>query len=180
MTILLDTSILIDHLRGGSGARGALAAAATQGQRLTASVVVEVEVLAGMRPSEEPATRRLLDALEWFPVDELVAEQAGLLANRFLRSHPGVDPVDYVIAATAVVHDARLWTRNVKHFPMFADLEAPYWYRGDVGSMDREVGRPRTRERRVPAAERRAARPCPPSVAIGAARRGRKLGREAR
>jgi predicted nucleic acid-binding protein len=67
-----------------------------------------------------------VDALEWFPVDDTVAERAGSLANRFLRSRPGVDPVDHIIAVTAVVHDARLWTRNVKHFPMFADLEAPY------------------------------------------------------
>lgn len=126
MTILLDTSILIDHLRGGSAAREALARAVAEGERLTASVVVKVEVLAGMRPAEEAVTRRLLDALEWFPVDAAAAEQAGLLANRFLRSHPGVDTIDYIIAATAIHQDATLWTRNLKHFPMFADLEAPY------------------------------------------------------
>jgi predicted nucleic acid-binding protein len=126
MTILLDTSILIDHLRGGTAARDAMAGAVAEGERLTASVVVKVEVLAGMRAAEEAATRRLLDALEWFPVDDGVAEHAGLLANRFLRSHPGVDPVDFIIAATAIVHDASLWTRNLKHFPMFAGLEAPY------------------------------------------------------
>ena len=46
--------------------------------------------------------------------------------NRSLPSHPGVDPVDYVIAAMAERLDARLWTRNVRHFPMFAGLESPY------------------------------------------------------
>lgn len=126
MTVLLDTSVLIDHLRGDPAARGALAGAAAEGRRLTASVVVKVEILAGMRPTEEAVTRRLLDAVEWLPVGDDIAELAGQLANRYLRSHPGVDPVDYIIAATALTHDGSLWTRNVKHFPMFDGLAAPY------------------------------------------------------
>ncbi len=126
MTLLLDTSVLIDHLRGDSAAREALAEAAVQGHRLASSVLVKVEVLAGMRPAEERRTRRLLDTLDWIEVDDDIAERAGLLANRYLPSHPGVDPVDHVIAATAELHDAVLWTRNVKHFPMFPELEPPY------------------------------------------------------
>ena len=31
-----------------------------------------------------------------------------------------------LIAATATVSGAELWTRNVKHFPMFESLAAPY------------------------------------------------------
>ncbi|MEX0835151.1 MAG: type II toxin-antitoxin system VapC family toxin [Nitriliruptor sp.] len=126
MTVLLDTSVLIDHLRGDPAARDAMAGAVSAGHRLTASVVVKVEALAGMRPAEEASTRRLLDALEWFPVDDRIAEDAGRLANRYLRSHPGVDPVDFIIAATAAVHDASLWTRNTEHFPMFDGLTSPY------------------------------------------------------
>ena len=47
-------------------------------------------------------------------------------ARRYVQSHPGIGVVDYVIAATAMRLDADLWTRNTKHFPMFADLVAPY------------------------------------------------------
>lgn len=126
MTVLVDTSVLIDHLRGDQKAQQALASAARQGERLACSVVTRIEVLAGMRPEEEPPTRRLLSALDWIPVDDAIAEQAGMLANRYLRSHPGVDPVDFIIAATAELHDARLWTRNVKHFPMVSGLAPPY------------------------------------------------------
>jgi predicted nucleic acid-binding protein len=126
MTLLLDTSVLIDHLRGDPAARQALTAVSVEGHRLASSVVVKVEVLAGMRPAEERITRRLLDTLDWIPVDDDIAERAGLLANRYLASHPGVDPVDYLIAATAELHDAVLWTRNIKHFPMFPELESPY------------------------------------------------------
>jgi predicted nucleic acid-binding protein len=126
MTVLVDTSVLIDHLRGDHAARDALAEAVARGDRLAASVVVKVEILAGMRPEEERLTRRLLDAVEWFPVTDPIAERAGELANRILRSHPGVDPVDYIIAATATLHEAPLWTQNLEHFPVFPDRRAPY------------------------------------------------------
>ena len=118
--------MLIDHLRGEEAAREALRGATAAGERLAASVLTRVEVLAGMRVAEERATRRLLESLDWIEVDEELAEHAGSLANRFLPSHPGVDPVDYVIAATAERLEARLWTRNVRHFPMFPELESPY------------------------------------------------------
>jgi predicted nucleic acid-binding protein len=126
VTVLVDTSVLIDHLRGNTAARDALEQVVTRGDRLAASVVVKVEILAGMQPDEERPTRRLLHAVEWFAVNDPIAEQAGELANRYLRSHPDVDPVDYIIAATAIVHEASLWTQNLKHFPMLPDLRAPY------------------------------------------------------
>lgn len=126
MAVVVDTSVLIDHLRGDERARAALETAVEAGERLTASVLTKVEVLAGMRAPEARVTRRLLDRLDWIDVDDALAEQAGGLANQYLRSHPGVDPVDYVIAATALRLDAQLWTLNLKHFPMFPDLTAPY------------------------------------------------------
>jgi predicted nucleic acid-binding protein len=64
MTIVVDTSVLIDHLRGVDGARDSLRNAAKAGERLVASVMTKIEVLAGMRVGEEPATRRLLDSLD--------------------------------------------------------------------------------------------------------------------
>ncbi len=124
--IVVDTSVLIDHLRGNEGARAALRRAVGDGERLVASVLTKVEVLAGMRESERRATRRLLDSLEWVDVDDELAERAGELASRYLPSHPGVDPVDYVIAATTQRLTAELWTRNLKHFPMFPELRVPY------------------------------------------------------
>lgn len=124
--ILLDTSILIDHLRGHRPAQVVLQDVARQGHRLAASVLTRLEVFAGMRPQDETVTRRLLDVLDWVPVDKALADDAGRLANYYLKSHPGIDPVDYVIAATTDRIDALLWTRNLKHFPMFPGLKAPY------------------------------------------------------
>jgi predicted nucleic acid-binding protein len=73
MTIVVDASVLIDHLRGVDGARDSLRNAAKAGERLAASVMTKIEVLAGMRVNEEPATRRLLDSLDLIEVDDTVA-----------------------------------------------------------------------------------------------------------
>jgi predicted nucleic acid-binding protein len=60
--VVLDTSVLIDHLRGHEGAREAVRRAAEARNRMVASVLTKVEVLAGMRAPEERTVRRLLDA----------------------------------------------------------------------------------------------------------------------
>ena len=133
MTVLLATSVVIDLLRGNAAALDAVRGAVGAGHDLAASVVVKVEVLAGMRPHEEQRTRRLLDGIDWIAVDDPIAERAGTLANQYARSHTGIDPMDDSIAATAHAtttamqdQDVQLWTRNVKHFPMFANLLPPY------------------------------------------------------
>lgn len=126
MTIVVDTSVLVDHLRGHVAARDALGTVVERGERLAASVLTKSELLAGMRRRQTGPAAELFGVIDWVPVDEALAEEAGSLAARYLRSHPGVDLADYVIAATARRLDAPLWTRNLKHFPMFAGLKAPY------------------------------------------------------
>lgn len=124
--IVVDTSVLIDHLRANEHAQAALSGALKERERLRGSMMTKVEVLAGMRDEEEEATRRLLDLLDWVPVTDPIAELAGEMARAYLPSHPGIDPVDYVIAATCEHLRAELWTRNTKHFPMLGDLPDPY------------------------------------------------------
>ena len=91
-----------------------------------ASEITRLELLAGMRPTEEQGTRSLLSVLVWHPVDDDVAEEAGALGRRWLPSHRNIDGADLAIAATAIRTGSRLLTRNVRHFPMFKDLSAPY------------------------------------------------------
>lgn len=91
-----------------------------------ASVLSRVELLWGMRTHERKATSALFAAVDWVDVDEEISELAGAYARKFRRSHQGIGVVDYVIAATAQHLGAELWTRNVKHFPMFPELSPPY------------------------------------------------------
>ncbi len=125
MTVLVDTSVLIDYLRGHEGAAAVLERERAAAP-LHASEITRLEVLAGMRPAEEDATRLLLSTLAWHPVDADVAENAGSLGRRWLPTHHTIDSADLAIAATAIRTGSELLTRNVRHFPMFSGLQAPY------------------------------------------------------
>lgn len=125
MTFVVDTSILIDVLRGERAAAEALHDARGAGP-LHASEVTRLEVLAGMRAPEEVQTRMLFNAVVWHPVDEHIAEIAGGLGRRWLPGNRGIDSADLAIAATAQSLRASLLTGNVKHFPMFPGLQPPY------------------------------------------------------
>ncbi len=124
--VLVDTSVLIDLLRGNEMSRDVLIGARQFGRPVTGSVLTRTEVLGGMRAQEKSRTRNLLDTIEWVDVDQRIADEAGQLARSYRRSHSGIDIADYIVAASALTTGADLWTRNIKHFPMFPDLAPPY------------------------------------------------------
>jgi len=125
--ILVDTDVLIAHLRGIPAARDWLLAARTEaGGSLAASVVTATEILGGMRSPERTAVARLLATLRLQPVNEVVARRAGELMREYRRSHPAIGLGDYLVAATAKVQGFGLATLNVRHFPMFEDLSPAF------------------------------------------------------
>jgi hypothetical protein len=123
LSVVLDTSVLVDHLRASGPATEFLA---DLEDRPTCSEISRIEVLQGLRSAERRAADRLFSLISWVPVTEAVARRAGELGREWRRSHPGIGVADLAIAATAEQIDAQLATRNVKHFPMFKDLRAPY------------------------------------------------------
>lgn len=126
MRRVVDTSVLIDHLRGIDAARVLLRDAVRGGDELWSVAVVRTEVLAGMRPAEKAPTFALLGLFRWLDVDVALADRAGALAAKFMRSHRGIDTVDYLVAAATEHLGAKLETLNVRHFPMFPDLAPAY------------------------------------------------------
>lgn len=79
-----------------------------------------------MRSSERRSVSSLFGFIRLLPVTDPVARRAGEMLREHRRSHPGIDLVDYVIAATAELNGARLATLNVKHFPTITRLQPPY------------------------------------------------------
>ncbi|MDQ2690243.1 MAG: type II toxin-antitoxin system VapC family toxin [Chloroflexota bacterium] len=125
MRIVCDTSVLIDVLRGDERAITLLTGLADRDE-LWGVVVTRSELLSGMRSRERRPTYALLDSLRWREVDLELADRAGELARRYRRSHPGVELPDFLIAAGVELLGGMLLTLNVKHFPMFPDLEPAY------------------------------------------------------
>ena len=123
MSVVLDTSVLVDHLRASTPATEYLA---SLDGRPSCSEISRIEVIQGLRSSERRAADRLFALLVWVPVSEAVARRAGELGRKWRRSHPGIGVADLVIAAMVEELDADLATRNLKHFPMFEGLRAPY------------------------------------------------------
>lgn len=119
---LLDSSVLIDYLRGHPEAQ----AAVDRATEPVASEISRYEVLAGVKQGEETLTEDVLGLPAWIDVDEAIARRAAELARHYRASFSGIEDTDYLIAATALDLEARLLTANVKHFPMFPDLVAPY------------------------------------------------------
>ena len=120
--IVLDTTVLIDVMRGHPRAREYVRSLADVP---ACSEVTRVELLLGMRAPEREATEALMRSLRWVPVDEQIARRAGLLGRAWTRSHD-VGPVDLIIAATAQELGVALATSNLRHFPMFPGLRPPY------------------------------------------------------
>ncbi len=125
MTAIIDTNVVIDVLRGNRDAVDVLRALISADD-VAVSELTYLELLAGALQREQRALDQLMEAFVRLPVTDKVMERAGQLARRHAASHRGVDAIDYVIAATVIEHDGQLVTRNVKDFPMFPRLRAPY------------------------------------------------------
>lgn len=121
--MLLDTSVLIDWLRGYEPAGSWLG---SLDDVPFTSEISRVEVLQGVRSSERRLTEQMFSSLRWVTLTEGVARRAGELGREYRRSHPGLGVADLVIAATAVELGVPLATGNVRHFPMFPSLQTPY------------------------------------------------------
>jgi predicted nucleic acid-binding protein len=122
--IVLDTSVLIAHLRGDQAATRYLLEIPAADR--AASVLARIEVEGGMRSGERRSVGSLFSILRLLPVTDAVARRAGELLRGYRRSHQDIDLVDYAVAATVELHGATLATLNVKHFPMIKGLRPPF------------------------------------------------------
>ena len=118
MTLLLDTTVLIDALRSRVGLLSKLSSLVLDGHVLATSTVNMAEVYAGMRSGEEQETAALFQGLHCYPVTEKIAELAGKLKYQWAMRGRTLSLIDMIVAATALENNAPLITDNRKDFPV--------------------------------------------------------------
>lgn len=117
-SVLIDSDILIEVSRGRD------LAILTQWSQLAlsklplfCSPVTVAEIWHGARPLEHAAITALFSVVQCVSIDLPIGYRAGEYLRRFAKSHH-VELGDALIAATASLHNLKLWTRNRRHYPM--------------------------------------------------------------
>ena len=128
-TLLLDTTVLIDALRGRAAATRLRELRATSPPPYVCAVNVE-ELWRGARATEEAAVGSLLDALRIAPLGRREGELAGRWRREFAARGTTLSQADCLVAAAALTRGAHLATGNPQDFPM-RELVVEHWPVGD-------------------------------------------------
>lgn len=116
---LVDTDVWIDYLRGHPQA---VKFVKSLPERVWISAVSVAELHVGVREgAERLALDQLLTTLDIADLTAAIAAQGGLLRRDWGKSH-GVGLNDALIAATAQNLRLRLFTLNIKHYPMLEGI----------------------------------------------------------
>jgi predicted nucleic acid-binding protein len=129
LRVLLDTTVLIDALRGRPAAER-IRALRDQGHVPWISPINVEEVLRGARESEEPVVLRFLEGMRLVALGHEEGTRAGRWRREHARNGITLSQADCLIAAAAIGIGARLATGNPKHFPMDG-LEVEQWPVGE-------------------------------------------------
>lgn len=123
--VLLDTTVLIDVLRG-RPVLNRLRLLHEQADVAATSAVNVEELVRGLRPAEQAAADRLLDGLIVVPLDRVSGERAGSWRRDYAGRGTTLSQADCLVAAGALSVGGRLATGNPRHFPM-PELDVEHW-----------------------------------------------------
>ncbi|MDQ6999469.1 MAG: type II toxin-antitoxin system VapC family toxin [Mariprofundus sp.] len=119
--ILIDTDVIIWHMRGNEHARAAI----YQIENPTISIITQMELVQGLRNKQEQVLlHRFLEQLgfEVLPVSDVISHRALFLMEEWRLSHQML-VADALIAATAIEHGLPLLSGNEKHYRFLKMLQ---------------------------------------------------------
>jgi predicted nucleic acid-binding protein len=125
VALLLDTTVLVDALRGRAAAARIRRLQDTETAPWVCAVNVD-EVVRGVREHERDAVLSLLSGMHLAPLGRVEGTRAGDWRREFARKGITLSQADCLIAAAAVGVGARLATGNPKDFPM-PEVHVEHW-----------------------------------------------------
>ena len=123
--LLLDSTVIIDALRGRPAA-GRLAALRRTGTEPWVCAISVEEIWRGLRPEEEPVARRMFNGLRTAPLGAAEGIRAGTWRREYAQRGHTLHQADCLIAAAALGIGAALATANTGDFPM-PELSVEHW-----------------------------------------------------
>ena len=126
MSVLVDTSVFVDYLRGFERARGVIQKIKAGEVECYVSALTEAELLSG-RSCEDEEIRDDVHALIALCRKENVHNEIAQKAGELRRKY-SVPLADCIIAATAYLLKCKVWTKNIKEFEKIREIKAeePY------------------------------------------------------
>ena len=122
--VVLDTNIIIDHLRRPSDDSVLSKLSKNYSREEIGISVISIQELyegkSTASPTKENQMMAIIGQLNVLPYDVDVARLAGKIAR---DSEITIDLADAAIAATTIIHDAELCTLNEKHFQSIPGLK---------------------------------------------------------
>jgi hypothetical protein len=123
--VLLDTTVIIDALRGHPAAVRVKAMRRRGDEPWICAINVD-EIWRGLLSHEEPSAERLLRAMRLAPLGLSEGRQAGQWRREHAERGVTLHQADCLIAAAAVSIGAALATGHPAHFPM-PGLTVEHW-----------------------------------------------------
>lgn len=120
--LLIDTSILIDHLRKPQKDKTTFYQLSTK-YDFVISAVTEFEFSIGSSPANRQFTEKLLAGLPVLPFDSACVKSASKIYQDLKARNQLISLPDIFIAATALTHDFQLLTLNHKHFERVSSIK---------------------------------------------------------
>ena len=114
--ILLDSDVIINILKKRRETIDKLTS--FENSEFYISPITIAEVYTGARDNEIEQIKELFSYFIHLDINSKIGEITGNYANQFRKAFNGISLEDYMIAGTAKYYNLKLWTYNLKHYPM--------------------------------------------------------------
>lgn len=128
----LDTSFIVDIIRGRTGALQELKRLENEGSPITTTAITACELFegaCGSRQSEREVSKvkAIMQRIELLEFTLDVCERYGMLASKLKSTDRTIGDLDILIASAALAYNEPLLTANVEHFNRVPNLVVKHW-----------------------------------------------------